>query len=253
MATNNDTAPKGDTTEFQDKDLEKTLMDSPLLEDLGMGGNDSTAPSTEAAAEATPPASDATPPTGEAVPPTDGTPTDTPADAAASTEAAANETGDATPSDAASEDDDIMKIIEQIKTGDDAVAAASDKVDEAIESGNQEDIKAAYEALKVEKQQQDEKVNNLMKELDRKNSDIAGLIDDKMTIEQSNKEKSRIADVVMDSDDLKSLVAFTNKAQSDESYKSKVVAVLERMWEKYTGQSIDELKDAERVATKSQM
>jgi hypothetical protein len=79
------------------------------------------------------------------------------------------------------------------------------------------------------------------------------MLTEKFTLESDLREKSKIADIVINDDSLKSLVAYKSKAEDNPEYKTKYVDTLKSMLEAATGISLDDLTATSRKAEKSMM
>lgn len=180
---------------------------------------------------------------------------------AAALAAAGNDTPEWTPeepaptdtADPASTPDEIQAFLDELDNATGDSAAADKKLDDAIETGDVEEIRKARDESIAAWLEKDRIIKSLMHqlEIERQNSDK--ILDDKFTMESDFREKWKIAEVVMNDDSLKSLIAYKSKAESNPEFKAKYVDVLKSMFEAETGISLDDLIATSRKAEKSMM
>ena len=96
-------------------------------------------------------------------------------------------------------------------------------------------------------------IERLSKQLELEKQTSDQMLTDKFTLESDLREKSKIAEVVINDDSLKSLVAYKSKAEDNPEYQAKYVDVLKSMLEAATGISLDDLTATSRKAEKSMM
>lgn len=93
----------------------------------------------------------------------------------------------------------------------------------------------------------------LTKHLEAEKTTSDKLLDEKLMLEGDVREKSKIADAVMQDDDLKSIVVYKSKSGDDPVAKEKYISILKQMFEGATGISLEDLMSKARLGEKSGM
>lgn len=236
--------------QFQDADMQK--VDDPMFEDIGMDP----AQAGDTGDSEQMPAID-----GEDSMSTDEAPTTAEDDAyqKALDDAAAQDDSTVPGEDPTAPDaegatdstDDLDAFLAELEqataTHDEAQAALSDVIDA---SGDKE-LQDAFDAEKAASAEKDRTIELLKKQLEREKGNSDKILEDKFMLEAENREKSKVADIVMSDDMLKALVVYKNKSATDDSAKQKYVETVKSMFEDATGISVDDLMTQARRGEKS--
>lgn len=154
------------------------------------------------------------------------------------------------------DDDDlppeVRALLDSIGSADSAQNDAQQNVDEAIGWGNVEEIRKAYEDLKVVTEDKDRQIQQLLKQVASERANSDRLLDENLLQQTNNREMQVMADTIADNPALKDIIVYMRNPD-DERSQARLKDAVTRLFEEVTWTSVSDLIENRKRNEKMEM
>lgn len=154
------------------------------------------------------------------------------------------------------DDDDlppeVRALLDSIGSADSTQNDAQQNVDEAISWGNVEEIRKAYEDLKVATEDKDRQIQQLLKQVASERANSDRLLDENLLQQTNNREMQVMADTIADNPALKDIIVYMRNPD-DERSQARLKDAVTRLFEEVTWTSVSDLIENRKRNEKMEM
>lgn len=147
---------------------------------------------------------------------------------------------------------EVRALLDSIGSADSTQNDAQQNVDEAISWGNVEEIRKAYEDLKVATEDKDRQIQQLLKQVASERANSDRLLDENLLQQTNNREMQVMADTIADNPALKDIIVYMRNPD-DERSQARLKDAVTRLFEEVTWTSVSDLIENRKRNEKMEM
>lgn len=147
---------------------------------------------------------------------------------------------------------EVRALLDSIGSADSTQNDAQQNVDEAISWGNVDEIRKAYEDLKVATEDKDRQIQQLLKQVASERANSDRLLDENLLQQTNNREMQVMADTIADNPALKDIIVYMRNPD-DERSQTRLKDAVTRLFEEVTWTSVSDLIENRKRNEKMEM